>query len=300
MKHTLTQSQPSLQNAQPDVGGDPFFLCFAPIVDPLFAPSQSPFSKEVAEPLAKLEAFVSNPSVETMELAQEGAATLCVLMGKVGPRQLTGSRETFRRDFAMATLEQIGALDACEGSVQVLKERLIDPGTNGSPRLSDSILAGITDLNDAVGARLRRLYSRDGGLCDRLAERFEAAIDHTQEIRNTYRRKTSRRFDGSEPAALIREVLDPIIAKARAAMKLVPPGRAFVPKFEERVANTLDRLGDYHFADATRSMEGLVGDMRELKHVFLAVEGLEKRLGNRVEASRTRRSGRAAKTLDEA
>jgi hypothetical protein len=157
-------------------------------------------------------------------------------------------------------------------------------------------LAGITDLNEACGARLRRLYSRKGGLCDRLAHGFEQVIDLTHEIRNEYRRKTCERFDAAEPVAKIRRALTPLVSKAREALTLVSAERALPSQFEERVANTLARLEDYHLPDAARLMEGLVGDMRELKHILLSMEGLDQGLGNRLELSRTRRSARPSGT----
>ena len=294
MKPILTKSPVSPQENHMEPEGDPFFLCKKPIVDPLFTSSEVPLNRRLAVPMAKLEGFLSHPNVETMELAQEGAATLCALMGKIKPLHSLGGRAIFRREFAAATLEQVNALQACEENVPVLKRILREGETDSSHQLSDPIVAGVGDLNESFQSRMRRRYSREGGLCDRLAQRFEGLIEHTHEVRDLNRRKTSQRFDGSQPAAKIREVMDPILAEARKAMLLVPTGGNLVSRFEERVSSTLARLGDYHFADAARLMEGFVGNMRELKHVFQAVECLEKKFGNRLKSPRMSRSQKPA------
>ena len=197
----------------------------------------------------------------------------------------------------MASLEQIPALAATAENISVLERFLLDQDERAARRLSDSVLAGITDLNEAFSARLRREYSRNGGLCDRLAQGFADVATFAQEIRKEHQRKTCERFDGSEPASMIQKKLAPVVSKAREAIALVPPERALPSQFEERVANTFARLGDYHFPDAIRLIEGLVGDMRELKHALLSIDGLDRALGNRLELSRSRRSARTAVAL---
>jgi hypothetical protein len=226
-------------------------------------------------------------------VAQAGAAKLCALLEKMHVRYAAGGRGGFRRDYALATLQQVGTVSACEESVRTLQRMLTDDVTGRSNNLSESIMAGVTDLNEYRCARQRRSYGRDGGLCDALADKFAQAVTFTNETRSLYQRKTSRHFDGSVPESQIRAKIDPVISRAREAMALVPAGRMLVPLFEERVESVIARLGDYHFADASRLMQGLVNDMREMKSVFQAVEGLDKGLGSRAELARTRRSPRS-------
>ncbi len=284
---------PYLQHESHDASGDPHFLSLGPIVERLFAPSKAPFSRDVARPLAQLQEFLDEPRARNIPAAQGAARKLCGMLERMNPRHTAGGRGSFRRDYALATLDQVATVSTSEEGVRPLQRMLTDDASGRPHELSESILAGITDLNEYRGARLRRLYARDGGLCDTLSGRFAHVIEFTQEIRAQYQRKTSRRFDGSVPEGQIRAQLDPIISRAREAMLLIPPGRALAPRFEERVESVLARLSDYHFADASRLMEGLVNDMRELKSVFMAVERLDHGLGSRVELSRTRRSARS-------
>ncbi len=283
----------SLQQEIHDNSGDPHFLSTEPIVERLFAPSRAPFSKDVAEHLSHLQEFLDEPRAGNIPAAQSAARKLCAMLEKMDPRLTAGGRGSFRRDFALATLEQVATVAVTEESVRSMHRMLTDDVTGRSVTLSESVMAGITDLNEYRGSRLRRTYARDGGLCDSLAERFGQALALTHEVRAQYQRKTSRRFDGSVPEGQIRSELDPIIARAKEAMLLIPEGRTLSARFEERVESVIARLGDYHFADACRLMEGLVNDMRELKSVFMSVEGLDVGLGSKVELWRARRSPRS-------
>lgn len=283
-------SAQSLQQESQDNTGDPYFLSAEPIVERLFAPTKAPFSKDVAQPLSQLQEFLDEPRAGNIHRAQGAARKLCAMLEKMNPRYTAGGRSGFRREFALATLEQVGTVSPSEESVRPLHRMLTDDATGQANTLSESIMAGITDLNEYHGARLRRSYARDGGLCDGLADRFAQALELTHEVRAQYQRKTSRRFDGSVPEAQIRAEIDPIISRAREAMVLMPEGRTLPARFEERVESVLARLSDYHFADACRLMEGLVNDMRELKSTFMSVEGLDKGLGSKVQLWRARRS----------
>jgi len=285
------------QQESQDNSGEPYFLSTEPIVERLFAPSKAPFSKDVAQPLSRLQEFLDEPRAGNIPQAQGAARKLCAMLEKMNPRYTSGGRASFRRDFALATLEQVVGVSPSEESVRPLHRMLTDDATGRSSTLSESIMAGITDLNEYHGARLRRSYARDGGLCDVLASRFAQALELTHEVRAQYQRKTSRRFDGSVPEAQIRAEIDPIISRARGAMVLMPEGRTLPARFEERVESVKARLGDYHFADACRLMEGLVNDMRELKSTFMSVEGLDKGLGSKVELWRARRSAGSGSKL---
>jgi hypothetical protein len=281
MSSTLVSSRiswSSQQQAQPESEQDPLSECVTPLVPPLFATLQTPLHRPLAEAVAKLDAFIQHPTAETAELAQEGASTLCSLMKRRDLRPSPGGRECFRRDFASVSLESICALPTTEEYLFAFERLLLDRGEGAPRRLSDSVLAGISDLNEAYGARLRRAYSRDGGLCDGLAQGFAGVAAFAQEIRKEYRRKTCECFDGSEPAARIQKRLAPLVAKAQGAIALIPPDRALPAQFQERVESTLARLDDYHFPDA----------------VLLILEGLDTALGNRLELSRSRRSARTA------
>lgn len=297
MAHVRSHSHSTAHQSPQESSGDPYFLSSEPIVERLFAPSRAPSSGDVVKALSELQEFLDEPRAGNIPLAQRAARKLCDLLKKMGGRLVAGGRGGFRREYALATLEQVATIPASEEGVGSLHRMLTDDPTGKSSALSEPIMAGVTDLNEYRGSRLRRSYAREGGLCDVLAGKFADVVRYTNAMRADYQRKTSRRFDGSVPEAKIRAELAPIISRAREAMLLLPPGRALAPRFEERVAHVEGRLSDYHFADASRLMEGLVNDMRELKSVFVLVEGLDHGLGSKVALSRARRSAQVGPKL---
>lgn len=197
-----------------------------------------------------------------------------------------------RKNYARLDLGTIATLGESDGDMELMR-RILGDGRNGRPSaLNDSILAGVADLNECLASKFRRLYARKGGLCDRLAIAFEEIIPFIREVHLSVGPITSRRFDGTAEARQIRKRFDPLIVEARKVLKLIPNDRAVKQGFEQRIRHANERLDDFHFPDVIRALEGTVGDMREVKHIFLGLEGMEDRRADRTLLARHRRNAR--------
>jgi len=293
MRNTPSQLKTATNEAQSESVGDPYFLCQTPIVEPIFATAAaSALVKRVEGPVSKLHAFIDRPCEDTAQLAQVGAKALCQLFSETAGSSLSDGRSEFRRRFSHITLQGIADLDDTAGSINFLKKSLIETLPDGSRVLAGEVLAGITDLNDCLASRARRLYSKKGGLCDKLASSMQDCIGFVREVHHSVGHITSRKVDGTAEKKLILSKLMPTIYKAREAMTLIPAEQLFRFGFEQRVEQALTRINDFHLPDAIRALEPIVNDMWEMKNAFLAIEGLDSKLGTRLQLNRSRRSAR--------
>lgn len=274
MRQSIAPRNSQALAEQPDTVGDPHFLREGRLFEPVFTPSTGTLLKVIHDEVAKIQRFVTDPSAPNMAVACEGASALRTLMTQRDMTNPEMGRDVFRRKFSLTILDQVIALGSSEDNTSIVKGVLTEDYTGKSTALCESLTAGISDFNERLTSYLRRDYSRHGGCCDEIADKFKAVVKAIEEIKAEHGRKTCEIRDGSAYGRTIMEKLAPIVGQARALFELLPHSRAVAGSFEEHLTTAEARLSDFHLPDAAKAVANMAGDMMDCKNALQVIEGI--------------------------